>query len=160
VDDARSLALIEPFAYAITHHRPFVALKMAMSLDGRITSQPGVQEGITCEEERLYVRDLRIAYDAIMVGAGTVRVDDPQLTVRPPSHRLRPFKGIIACESDTIPGNSRVFAPTDDYDPTIVLAPSGARDRFANLRDVADVVFVGAEDESELNLRAAMTALR
>jgi diaminohydroxyphosphoribosylaminopyrimidine deaminase/5-amino-6-(5-phosphoribosylamino)uracil reductase len=53
-----------------------------------------------------------------------------------------------------------VFAPADDYDRTIVLAPSGARERFANLREVADVVFVGAENESELNLRDAMAALR
>ncbi len=160
IDDPRAAALVEPFAYAVTHHRPFVALKMAMSLDGRITSQPGVQEWITCEEERLYVRDLRITYDAIMVGAGTVRVDDPQLTVRPPSHRLRPFKRIIACETDTIPEDSRVFAPTEDYDRTIVLAPSGARDRFENVRDVADVLFVGGKNESELNLRDAMAALR
>ncbi len=160
VDDPRARQLIEPFAYAITHDRPFVALKMAMSLDGRITSQPGVQEWITSEEERLYVRDLRIAYDAVMVGAGTVRVDDPQLTVRPPSHRLRPFKRIVACETDTIPEDSRVFAATEDYETTVVLAPGGARERFANLRGIGDVVFVGSENESQLNLREAMVALR
>ncbi|MBV8637512.1 MAG: bifunctional diaminohydroxyphosphoribosylaminopyrimidine deaminase/5-amino-6-(5-phosphoribosylamino)uracil reductase RibD [Candidatus Eremiobacteraeota bacterium] len=160
VDDPRAHQLIEPFAYAVTHERPFVALKLAMSLDGRITSRPGVQEWITSEEERLYVRDLRIAYDAVMVGAGTVRVDDPQLTVRPPSHRLRPFKRVIACETDTVPEGSRVFAATEDYAATIVLAPSGARERFANLRDVADVVFVGNQNSSQLDLREAMNALR
>ncbi len=160
VDEPRAHQLIEPFAYAVTHDRPFVALKMAMSLDGRITSQPGVQEWITSEEERLYVRDLRIAYDAIMVGAGTVRVDDPQLTVRPPSHRLQPFKRIIACETDSVSEHSRVFAPIEGYATTIVLAPNGARERFANLRGVADVVFVGSADESQLNLRDAVIALR
>lgn len=160
VHDARTQRLIEPFTFAVTHTRPFVALKMAMSLDGRITSKPGVQEWITCEEERLYVRDLRIAYDAVMVGAGTVRVDDPQLNVRPPSHRLRPYKRIIACETDTVDARSRVFASNVDYDPTIVLAPAGARERFENLEGMAQVVYVGGEGERSLDLAKAMLALR
>lgn len=159
-DDARAKALIEPFTYAILADRPYIALKMAMSLDGCITSKPGVQEWITSEEERLYVRDLRIAYDAVMVGAGTARVDDPQLTVRPPFHRLRPFTRVIACETGTIPADRRVFAALDDYSPTIVLAPAGARAQFDNLRDVAQVVFVGDARATQLDLPEAMRALK
>lgn len=159
VDDPRGMRLIEPFAYAVRHDRPFVALKMAMSIDGRITSRPGVQEWITCEEERLYVRDLRITYDAVMVGAGTIRVDDPQLTVRPPSHRLRPYKRIVVCETDTIDEKRRVFLDRPDYERTIVLAPAGAPERFANLSRVAEVVFVGGPSDVQLDLRAAMRAL-
>ncbi|MDE2481264.1 MAG: bifunctional diaminohydroxyphosphoribosylaminopyrimidine deaminase/5-amino-6-(5-phosphoribosylamino)uracil reductase RibD [bacterium] len=160
LDDERARRLIEPFAFAITHDRPYLALKMAMSLDGRITSRPGVQEWITSEEERLYVRDLRIAHDAVMVGAGTVRVDDPQLTVRPASHRLRPYTRVVVCETDTVPETSRVFAARDDYATTLVLAPAGARERFANLDRVAEVLFVGGEDATQLDLGAAMRALR
>jgi diaminohydroxyphosphoribosylaminopyrimidine deaminase/5-amino-6-(5-phosphoribosylamino)uracil reductase len=160
VDDERAHRLVEPFAYAIRHDRPYAALKMAMSLDGFITSQPGVQEWITSEEERLYVRDLRIAYDAVLVGAGTVRVDDPQLTVRPPSHRLRPYVRVVACEADSVPENSRVFQPVEDYAHTIVLAPAGARDRFVNLRERAEVIFAGEENATQLDLAAAMRALR
>lgn len=160
VHDPRARALIEPFAEAMTHDRPFLALKMAMSIDGRITSKRGVQEWITCEEERLYVRDLRIMHDAVMVGAGTIRVDDSQLTVRPPSHRLRPFTRIVVCETDTVPETSRVFADVEDYAKTIVLAPAGARDRFANLRDVANVMFVGSAAERQLDVFRAMQTLR
>lgn len=159
-NDPRARALIERFEHAIRSDRPFLALKMAMSLDGCITSRPGVQEWLTCEEERLYVRDLRIAYDAVMVGAGTVRVDDPQLTVRPPSHRLRPLRRIVACENDTIDAHSRVLAETVDYAKTIVLAPTGARERFANLQDIAELMFVGGETAASLDLAAAMRALR
>ena len=159
-NDERARALIERFAFAVRHDRPYLALKMAMSIDGFITSKPGVQEWITCEAERLYVRDLRIAYDAVMVGAGTVRVDDPQLTVRPPSHRLRPFTRIIACESDTVPESSRVFSPLEDYAKTVVLAPAGAALRFENLRSAADVLFVGDDAATQLDLAAAMRALR
>ncbi len=158
LDDPRASALIERFAFAIAHDRPYVALKMAMSLDGRITSRPGVQEWITSEAERQYVRGLRIAYDAVMVGAGTVRVDDPQLTVRPPSHRVRPYTRVIACETDTVPETSRVFMETTDYARTIVLAPGGVRGRFMNLQNVAEVVFVGTGER--LDLAAAMRALR
>ena len=160
LDDDRAKRLIEPFGFAVRHDVPFVALKMAMSLDGRITSRPGVQEWITSEEERLYVRDLRIAYDAVMVGAGTVRVDDPQLTVRPAHHRLRPFKRIVVCETDTVPANSRVFANTEDYDDTIVLAPGGLRERFTALPRNADVLFVGGDAATTLDLPAAMRAVR
>ena len=160
LDEPQARALIEPFAFAIRAERPYVALKMAMSLDGLVTSKPGVQEWITSEEERLYVRDLRIAYDAVMVGAGTVRVDDPQLTVRPPHHRLRSYTRIIACETDTVPEDRRLFAHVDDYTKTIVLAPAGVAERFANLMDVADVVLVGSDRDTQLDLAAAMKALR
>jgi diaminohydroxyphosphoribosylaminopyrimidine deaminase/5-amino-6-(5-phosphoribosylamino)uracil reductase len=159
VDDPDALSLIEIFAHAVRDRRPFLALKMAMSLDGSITSQPGVQEWITCDAERLYVRDLRIAYDAVMVGAGTVRVDDPQLTVRPPHHRLHPYVRVVACETDTIPERSRVFAAVTDYARTIVLAPAGARERFGNLDGVAQTIFVGHERALQLDLALAMRAL-
>lgn len=159
-NEARARALVEPFAFAVRHTRPFVALKMAMSLDGKITSKPGVQEWITSEEERLYVRDLRIAYDAVMVGAGTIRVDDAQLTVRPPSHRMRPYTRIVMCETDTIPETSRVFSHRSDYAKTIVVAPAGARARFENVKNVAHVIFVGDDSAMQVDLAKALVALK
>lgn len=158
--DARARDLIEIFAGSIAAERPYAALKMAMSLDGAITSQPDVQEWITSETERLYVRDLRIAYDAVMVGARTVRVDDPQLTVRPPYHRLRPFVRIVACETETIPAASRILHEVEDYAKTIVLAPAGLGARLENLQGAADVVLVGDAGATRLDLAAAMRALR
>jgi diaminohydroxyphosphoribosylaminopyrimidine deaminase/5-amino-6-(5-phosphoribosylamino)uracil reductase len=156
--DERARRVIESFSVAIRRDRPYLALKMAMSLDGRVTSRPGVRAQLTSEAARGYVRELRIACDAVMVGAGTVRVDDPQLTVRPPYHRLRPYVRAIVCETDTVPEQSRVFEPVTDYAATIVLAPGGARERFANLRR-ADVIFVGDDRAKELDLAAAMRAL-
>lgn len=158
--DARARELIEPFAGWIASPRPYLALKMAMSLDGAIASRPGIRETIGCEAERLYVRDLRIAYDAVMVGAGTVRVDDPLLTVRPPSHRLRPYQRVVVCETETIAAASRILASVEGYARTIVLAPAGLRHRFDNLRDSADVRFVGAPEGDRLDLRVATESLR
>jgi diaminohydroxyphosphoribosylaminopyrimidine deaminase/5-amino-6-(5-phosphoribosylamino)uracil reductase len=159
-DDPRARELIEIFAGALGKSRPYVSLKMAMSLDGAIASQPGVRQSISSEEERLFVRDLRIAHDAVMVGAGTVRVDDPVLTVRPPHHRLRPFVRVIACETDTVSESSRVFSAVDDYAKTIVLVPAGLRAEFSGLQHVADLLFVGGDEDERLDLTSAMEALR
>jgi diaminohydroxyphosphoribosylaminopyrimidine deaminase / 5-amino-6-(5-phosphoribosylamino)uracil reductase len=159
-DDARARNLIEIFAQTIGGERAYVALKMAMSLDGYVASRAGMADSIGSEEEHLYVRELRFAHDAVVVGAGTVRVDDPQLTVRPPATRLHDFVRVVACERDAVPAVSRIFAPVPGYAPTIVLAPSGARTRFGDLEAIADVAYVGADDAQSLDLEEALRALR
>ncbi len=160
VDDERARDLIEMFSFATQHDRPFIALKMAMSLDGRVTSRPRVQKWITSDQTRLRVRELRHAFDAVMVGAGTIRADNSRLTVRPPAHRLHPYARIVVCEGDTVPEGSRVFSHEHDYAKTIVLAPTGARDKFENIATVAHVMFVGNEKAMQLNLEAAMKAIK
>lgn len=159
-DDAAARALVEIFAGASRLERPYVALKMAMTLDGMVASRPHVREQLGSPDEQRYVRDLRIVYDAVMVGAGTVRIDDPQLTVRPPRDRVRNYVRVVACESDAVPLESRVFAAEDGYARTIVLAPGGLRDRFERLESVADVLYVGASDAVRLDLALAMKQLR
>ncbi|MBP9675023.1 MAG: bifunctional diaminohydroxyphosphoribosylaminopyrimidine deaminase/5-amino-6-(5-phosphoribosylamino)uracil reductase RibD [Bacteriovoracaceae bacterium] len=67
---------------------PFVTLKMAQTLDGKIASSTGDSRWITDEKARLYVHQMRSQYDAILVGAGTLKEDNPKLNVR-----LEDFKG-------------------------------------------------------------------
>jgi diaminohydroxyphosphoribosylaminopyrimidine deaminase/5-amino-6-(5-phosphoribosylamino)uracil reductase len=159
-DDAGSRAIVEPFARSIVGLRPYVTVKMAMSADGYIASARGVQQWLTGPQAREFVRQLRIAHDAVAVGAGTVRVDNPRLTVRPPHHRLQPYRRVVMCETDTVPEKSLVFTPHSEYDRTIVAAPAGSRERFANLQTVADVLFVGAPDSTELDIAQALRDLR
>jgi diaminohydroxyphosphoribosylaminopyrimidine deaminase / 5-amino-6-(5-phosphoribosylamino)uracil reductase len=73
---------LKPYLHQRRTGRPFVVLKLAMTLDGRIAAPDGTSTWITGEEARRDVHQLRAECDAILVGAGTVRTDNPSLTVR------------------------------------------------------------------------------
>ena len=70
------------FFHLARHARPYVALKLAMSLDARIASSPGMRTRISGAEADRAVHRLRAGFDAVMVGIGTAEADDPRLTVR------------------------------------------------------------------------------
>jgi|SRR3989344_611015 len=72
----------EPYTKWITTKRPFVVVKAATSLDGKIATKTGDSKYITGNQARKYVHELRSQYDAVMVGSNTVLRDSPQLTVR------------------------------------------------------------------------------
>jgi diaminohydroxyphosphoribosylaminopyrimidine deaminase/5-amino-6-(5-phosphoribosylamino)uracil reductase len=159
LDDAWSRDLIEQFAHAIRSPRPYLALKMAASLDGYVAPKPG-SHWLTGAESRERVRELRYWHDAVMVGAGTARIDDPQLTVRPPHARGRQYARVIVCEDHAIPATSRALLAEDGYARTILLAPTGVRNEFRDLEARAECIFVGNEDAIQLDLGAALVALK
>lgn len=82
VREAEARTLNEIFITFIRTKRPFVVLKMAATLDGRIATRTGDARWVTGEAARARVHRLRHAMDAIMVGIGTIGADDPQLTTR------------------------------------------------------------------------------
>jgi diaminohydroxyphosphoribosylaminopyrimidine deaminase/5-amino-6-(5-phosphoribosylamino)uracil reductase len=159
-DDEWARALIEDFSRAIVSPRPFLRLKLAASLDGYVAPRAGERFWLTGDASRDYVRELRATHDAVLVGAGTVRVDDPQLTVRPPHGRRKPYVRIVACEHAPVSPDRAIFAEEAGYGRTIVLAPAGSRDAFASLESVAEVVYVGASDTRALDLALALEMLR
>lgn len=86
--------LIAPFEKFITTGMPFVTLKLASTLDGKIADRTGDSKWITGAEARERVQAMRRQADAIMVGAGTVRADDPSLLPRPAEGR-EPWRVIV-----------------------------------------------------------------
>ncbi len=75
-------AVNEVFMHYITTKRPFVAMKTAMTMDGKIACHTGASQWISGEASRQYVQTLRNHYKGIMVGVGTVLADNPRLTCR------------------------------------------------------------------------------
>jgi diaminohydroxyphosphoribosylaminopyrimidine deaminase / 5-amino-6-(5-phosphoribosylamino)uracil reductase len=80
--EAECTALNEAYNFSIVHGRPYVVLKAAMSLDGRVATRSGQSKWITSEAARTESRRLRDRLDVILVGAQTVIDDDPELTCR------------------------------------------------------------------------------
>jgi diaminohydroxyphosphoribosylaminopyrimidine deaminase/5-amino-6-(5-phosphoribosylamino)uracil reductase len=96
-DDALARAENPVFFHNARHDTPFVALKLATTLDGRIASAPGRRTRITGDDADREVHRLRSGFDALMVGAGTARTDDPRLTVRlAPQGRTAPRRIVLA----------------------------------------------------------------
>jgi diaminohydroxyphosphoribosylaminopyrimidine deaminase/5-amino-6-(5-phosphoribosylamino)uracil reductase len=92
----QAVALNAPFLFSRQHEeRPFVALKLATSIDGRIADAAGQSRWVSGEEAREYVHWLRAGFDAIGVGGTTALMDNPQLTVRGPVVPRRPPVRIV-----------------------------------------------------------------
>ena len=109
---------------------PFVTAKAGMSLDGRIASFPG-RRWITSEAARADAMKLRARCDAILVGAETVRVDNPHLTLRGVSKSRQPWR-VVWSHSGEIPSHSKIL--TDEFqDRTLVFQGKSLR---AVLRDL------------------------
>ncbi|MFC1735989.1 bifunctional diaminohydroxyphosphoribosylaminopyrimidine deaminase/5-amino-6-(5-phosphoribosylamino)uracil reductase RibD [Candidatus Hydrogenedentota bacterium] len=105
-----ALQLNEAYVTFKSLNRPFVTVKTAMSLDGKIATRTGDSRWITGERAREFVHRLRNEMDAIMVGARTVALDDPLLTSRLDSSEVRSPIRVIVDASASVPPTSRVFS--------------------------------------------------
>lgn len=109
VMEQEGAVLNRAFFTAQTLGRPWVTIKVAMTLDGRISTQTGESKWITSEGAREDVQWLRFAHDGILTGAGTVRADDPALTIRLKGISKQPWR-LILDSLATLPATARVFS--------------------------------------------------
>ncbi|MFL6589943.1 MAG: bifunctional diaminohydroxyphosphoribosylaminopyrimidine deaminase/5-amino-6-(5-phosphoribosylamino)uracil reductase RibD [Chthoniobacterales bacterium] len=91
---------------------PFIVAKCGMSLDGRLTAPPSESQWLTSPASRRHAQNLRARVDAILVGAETIRADDPRLTVRGHRGARQPWR-IVLSRSGKLPPRSRIF--TDHF---------------------------------------------
>jgi diaminohydroxyphosphoribosylaminopyrimidine deaminase/5-amino-6-(5-phosphoribosylamino)uracil reductase len=117
--------LNEKYIHFKAHSTPFVHLKIATSLDGRIATRTGDSRWITGEASRERVQELRHENDAILIGAGTAEVDDPLLTDRSGKPRHSPFVRVVLDSGLRLSPASKL-AQTAREVPVIVFAAESA----------------------------------
>jgi diaminohydroxyphosphoribosylaminopyrimidine deaminase/5-amino-6-(5-phosphoribosylamino)uracil reductase len=136
VGRAECEAQLRPWSKFITSGIPWVIAKAGTSLDGRLTRPRGEGQWLTSEGSRADAQKLRGEVDAILIGAGTLRADDPALTLRDPAAlkrgKIQPLRAVIS-RSGKLPARARLF--TDAFrDRTVVYRGGTLR---AALKDLA-----------------------
>ncbi|WP_370410962.1 bifunctional diaminohydroxyphosphoribosylaminopyrimidine deaminase/5-amino-6-(5-phosphoribosylamino)uracil reductase RibD [Streptomyces fradiae] len=103
--------------------RPFVRWKYAATLDGRIAAADGTSRWISSAESRADVHRLRAEADAVVVGSGTARADDPHLAVRGVEGAVQPLRVVVDTEATAVKPGARVL---DDAAPTLIAVAEDA----------------------------------
>jgi diaminohydroxyphosphoribosylaminopyrimidine deaminase / 5-amino-6-(5-phosphoribosylamino)uracil reductase len=156
VGAAEARHLNEGFLTLMTKHRPFVVLKAATSLDGKIAAAPGSRTRLSSEAARRHAHAFRAEVDAIGIGSGTLLVDDPLLTARGP-FRERPLTRVIFDRRLRTPACARVLS-TRDAGPVIIMTAASAA-ACAELRRPLDERGARIEVARDSTLRAALEHL-
>jgi diaminohydroxyphosphoribosylaminopyrimidine deaminase/5-amino-6-(5-phosphoribosylamino)uracil reductase len=112
--------LNEAFVKYVNTKRPFVLLKCAATLDGRIATRTGDSKWVTGEKARKFVHQLRHAADAILVGVGTIHADDPSLTTRLDSDNSQDPVRIVLDTQLSISPNARILQLDSNSDTILV----------------------------------------
>ncbi|WP_282943956.1 bifunctional diaminohydroxyphosphoribosylaminopyrimidine deaminase/5-amino-6-(5-phosphoribosylamino)uracil reductase RibD [Cellulomonas endometrii] len=129
VEEDAGRALLRPWLLAVGRGRPFVTLKTAATLDGRVAAADGTSRWITSPESRAHAHALRAEMDALVVGTGTALADDPALTARTPDGELaahQPLRVVVGTRD--LPAGGRLAGPGGEVlhlrirDPRAVLA--------------------------------------
>lgn len=144
--------LIKPFAKFTTQKLPFVTVKIAMSLDGKICDNSGVSRWISSESSLAKTRHLRDVADVMLVGAETVRLDNPSLLAKDaPNNDL--YRAVVT-NSGNLPPNAQIFTDAAK-DRTLVYKSTPLRDVMA---DLASRNFMHVVCEGGMNLARSLAA--
>jgi diaminohydroxyphosphoribosylaminopyrimidine deaminase/5-amino-6-(5-phosphoribosylamino)uracil reductase len=159
VCETEARRLNESFIKYVTTRQPFVTLKCAATLDGRIATRTGDAKWVTGEASRKFVHESRHASDAILVGVNTVKVDDPLLTTRRDDETSKNPIRIVLDTHLSIPENSKLLQIPSGSDTLIITgnSKSSAR-RDAILKTGAKIIDAAVKD-GRIDLAALMPRL-
>lgn len=147
------------FLSRVTLGRPMVTLKLAMTLDGRIATAAGESQWITGPEARHAGHALRAQHDAVLVGAGTMRADDPTLTVRGLGVRHQPVR-IVASRGLDVPFASNLTeTSTPDAPVWLCHGPTAPSARVAEARALGLTCLSVPETANQLDIEGLLTRL-
>jgi diaminohydroxyphosphoribosylaminopyrimidine deaminase/5-amino-6-(5-phosphoribosylamino)uracil reductase len=135
VCEQAAIGINEYFIKYMRTKRPFVVLKMAATLDGRIATRTGDARWVTGPEARGFVHQLRHAVDAIMVGVGTVVADDPELTTRLDKGRGVDPARVVLDTRLSISSGARMLNQQSCAQTIIVCGPDAAKADKMRLED-------------------------
>ena len=147
--------LNRPFITRVRHHRPFVTMKAATSLDGYLAAAPGLRTAITSAEALRHAQYMRAQVDAVAVGSETVLVDDPRLTVRE-VFRERPLTRVIFDRRLRVTPAAQILE-TLDHGPVVIVTTNTMlqSSRASALQERgADIIGAAEEDRMRTALRA------
>ena len=167
-DEREAPALIRPFATFITQGRSYVTAKWAMSLDGKLATRTQASAWISGTESRLWAHDLRDRVDAILVGAQTARIDNPQLTVRlsPEQRRFerttrtRPPLRVVLATHGRLPDHLALLQPGNEAETWLVIGETCAAAQRTHLESLGvHVLSVPVDERGRVRLPATLQAL-
>jgi diaminohydroxyphosphoribosylaminopyrimidine deaminase / 5-amino-6-(5-phosphoribosylamino)uracil reductase len=158
VSEYRCRKINEVYVTNVTLNRPFVYLKLAMSLDGRIATRTGHSQWITSEESRRKVHRLRDKVSAIMVGVGTILADNPLLTTRLSRGNGRDPVRIVADSNLRTPKDAAIFNPLSTAQVIIATSknPPEANEKSLTNRGAS---VIRTEGEGKVNLKDLLNKL-
>lgn len=125
-----AIRLNEVYFNAIEHKRPFVTLKIAQTIDGRIATLNGDSKWITSKEARVFAHKLRSENEAVLVGLGTVKADNPSLTTRHVQGN-NPYR-IVLSESLEFPTSCKLIVNNKDQKTIIATTQRSLRNYTKN----------------------------
>ncbi len=144
------------FFQAATKRSPFVAIKLAVTLDGRIAAAAGQRTRITGSEAQEHAHYLRAGFDALMVGSGTVTADDPLLTVRGTLRPRIPPVRIVLDSRGRLSVRAAVFRDVGTVPLTVFTGEDAAETRLEALEAAGAAVHPVASTAGGLRLEAVL----
>jgi diaminohydroxyphosphoribosylaminopyrimidine deaminase/5-amino-6-(5-phosphoribosylamino)uracil reductase len=140
------------FFHTSTYRRPYVALKLAVSLDGRIAAREGERTLLTGDEANREVHRLRSGFDAVLVGGETARIDDPLLTVRYGfDPRIQPTRVVVDPRA-TLSPDASMFGDGSEAPVVVFTTEAAPAERVEALGDVGAQVEIVPQGGGGANL--------